>query len=228
MSASERYWVVVEFKRILFARFIAAAAISLIMAASGSAYAAKDPKAIALSPEDRVLIGDIETYLNGITTLEAGFIQVAAGGGYSKGRFYMKRPGRMRFEYNPPTPYLLISNGKWFIYVDKQLEQVTYLPLKKTPAGLLLRKDLSFSDGLTVVGFQKTIGTLEIRVADQKNPDLGQVSLTFIRNPLSLKSWTIHDPQGQRIQVTLTNPLYGSRLDAGLFRFVNTFDRSRD
>lgn len=219
----------VEFRGSIFANVAAAVAMSAIAAASfPAAHAAKDPTAIALSPDDRALIGDIETYLNGITTLEAGFIQVAAGGGYSKGRFYMKRPGRMRFEYSPPIPYLLISNGKWFIYVDKELEQVTYLPLKKTPAGLLLRKDLSFSDGLTIVDFEKTIGTLTVRVADRTNPDLGQVELTFIRNPLSLKSWTIHDPQGQRIQITLTNPLYGSQLDPKLFRFVNTFDRNRD
>lgn len=219
----------VEFRGSIFANVAAAVAMSVIAAASSpAAHAAKDPTAIALSPDDRALIGDIETYLNGITTLEAGFIQVAAGGGYSKGRFYMKRPGRMRFEYSPPIPYLLISNGKWFIYVDKELEQVTYLPLKKTPAGLLLRKDLSFSDGLTIVDFEKTIGTLTVRVADRTNPDLGQVELTFIRNPLSLKSWTIHDPQGQRIQITLTNPLYGSQLDPKLFRFVNTFDRNRD
>lgn len=211
----------------LFGRCVVVAAALLIAISSGAANAAKDPAPIALSPKDRELVGDIETYLNGITTLEAGFIQVTAGGGFSQGRFFLKRPGRMRFEYSPPIPYLLISNGKWFIYVDKELEQVTYLPLKKTPAGVLLRKDFSFSDGLTIVGLERTIGTVTVEVVDQKEPDLGRISLTFIRNPLSLKSWTVHDPQGQRIQVTLTDARYGSQLDPGLFRFVNRFDRRR-
>lgn len=207
---------------------LAVAATILITVSSGAAHATKQPSPVALSPDDRVLVDSIETYVNGITTLEAGFIQVAAGGGFSKGRFFMKRPGRMRFEYSPPTPYLLISDGKWFIYVDRQLEQVTYLSLKRTPAGMLLRENFSFSDGFAIVGFEKTLSTVTVGVIDQKDPELGQVSLTFIRNPLSLKSWTVRDPQGQRIQVTLTDALYGSRLDPDLFRFVNTFDRKRN
>lgn len=211
------------------ARLCLAVAVAILVAATSSpANAAKQPSPVALSPDDRILVGNIETYVNGITTLEAGFIQVAAGGGFAKGRLFMKRPGRMRFEYSPPLPYLLISDGKWFIYVDKQLEQVTYLSLKKTPAGMLLRENFSFTDGFAIVGFEKTLGTVTVDVIDQKDPELGQVSMTFIRKPLSLKSWTVHDPQGQRIQVTLTDALYGSQLDPGLFRFVNTFDRDRN
>jgi len=188
-----------------------------------SAAAATPPEPARLGPKDKALVADIEDFLNGITTLEAAFVQLTAQGSYAKGKFYLKRPGRMRFEYDPPLPYLLVSDGTWFIYVDKQLEQVTYLPLKKTPADLLLRDSFSFSEGLVITRLERGAGTVQIDIADQDDPDLGRVTLTFVREPLTLRSWTIRDPQGQRIQVTLMNPLYGLQLDNDLFRFVNTF-----
>lgn len=199
------------------------AALLLAQVPVVSAEAAAPPEPARLAPKDKAVIADIEDFLNGITTLEAGFVQLTAQGNYARGKFYLKRPGRMRFEYDPPLPYLLVSDGTWFIYVDKKLEQVTYLPLKKTPADLLLRESFSFSDGLVITRFERGPGTIQIDIADQNDADLGRVTMTFVREPLTLRSWTVRDPQGQRIQVTLMNPLYGLQLDNDLFRFVNTF-----
>lgn len=206
-------------------RLRAAALVLGLAVGAGAALANTDPPPAALDQRDKALVKDIEDFLNGITTLEAGFVQLTASGSYAKGRLYLKRPGRMRFEYDPPVPYLLVSDGTWFIYVDKQLEQVTYLPLRKTPADLLLRADFSFADGLVITRLERSAGTVQIDVVDEDDPDLGRVTMTFIRDPLTLRSWTVRDQQGQRIQVTLMNPLYGLRLDNDLFRFVNTFDR---
>ena len=134
----------------------------------------------------------------------------------------------MRFEYAPPVPYLLVSDGTFFIYVDTELEQVTYLPLSQTPAHLLLRKNFSLSDGLILTGFREEGSVVKVEVADAGEPDLGRVTLTFNREPLSLKSWTVLDPQAQRIQVTLVNPRYGEKLDRSLFVYVNQFDRRKE
>ncbi len=183
------------------------------------------PQPARLSADEKVLIGQIEEYLNSITTVEAGFVQMTAQGQYAKGRLYLQRPGRMRFEYEPPSPYLLVSDGTWFIYVDQELEQVTYLPLSKTPAGLLLRKDFTFSEGLVVTGMETRPSTVRVDIIDAERPEAGRVTLTFVRRPLSLRSWTVHDPQGQRIQVTLVDPKYGAPLDRSLFRFINRFER---
>lgn len=202
-----------------------AAAAALLACAAASAGAAATPEPARLSPEDKLLVSQIEDYLNDITTVEAGFVQMTAQGGFAKGRLYLQRPGRMRFEYEPPTPYLLVSDGTWFIYVDQELEQVTYLPLKKTPAYLLLREGFSFSDGLVITRIEQNRSTVRVEVVDVDQPDTGRVTLTFQRQPLSLKSWTVHDPQGQRVQVTLVDPRYGSPLDKSLFQFVNTFKK---
>jgi len=206
-------------------RFAAALCLLALAALPAAAQTDAAPQPARLSPEDQILISRIEAYLDGITTVEAGFVQMSAQGQYAKGRFYLQRPGRMRFEYAPPTPYLLVADGTWFIYVDQELEQVTYLPLGKTPAGLLLREHFSFSEGLVVTGLEKRPNTVRVDVVDASQPDVGHVTLTLARRPLSLKSWTVHDPQGQRIQVTLVDPKYGAPLDSSLFRFINRFER---
>lgn len=183
---------------------------------------------VTLTTEQKALVSKIETFVNNITTIEAGFVQMSGSGGFARGTLYLQRPGRMRFEYEPPIPYLLVSDGTFFIYVDNELEQVTYLPLSQTPANLLLRENFSLSDGLTLTGFKEEGSVVKVEVADSDNPDLGRVTLTFNRDPLSLKSWTVLDPQAQRIQVTLVDPQYGKKLDRSLFVYVNMFERRKE
>ncbi|MCK5620918.1 MAG: outer membrane lipoprotein carrier protein LolA [Alphaproteobacteria bacterium] len=206
---------------------ILAVAGALLLAAMPPARAAA-PRPVTLTTEQQALVSKIEAFVNDITTIEADFVQMSGGGGFARGTLYLQRPGRMRFEYEPPVPYLLISNGTFFIYVDNELEQVTYLPLSQTPADLLLRENFSLSEGLILTGFKEEGSVVKVEVADSGKPDLGRVTLTFNRDPLSLKSWTVLDPQAQRIQVTLVNPLYGKKLDQSLFVYVNRFDRRRE
>jgi outer membrane lipoprotein-sorting protein len=212
---------------IKFSLGILAVAGALMLANVPVARAA-GPQPVTLTTEQKALVSKIETFVNNITTIEAGFVQMSGSGGFARGTLYLQRPGRMRFEYEPPVPYLLVSDGTFFIYVDNELEQVTYLPLSQTPANLLLRKNFSLSDGLTLTGFKEEGSVVKVEVADSDNPDLGRVTLTFNRDPLSLKSWTVLDPQAQRIQVTLVDPLYGKKLDRSLFVYVNRFERRRE
>ena len=193
-----------------------------------SVAAAAEPRPLTLSPEEQVLVQSIEDYLNGITTLESRFVQISANGGFARGKFYLQRPGRMRFEYDPPAPYLLVADGVWFIYVDKELEQVTYLPLKKTPADLLLRENFSFAADLVITGLDRTAGTVHVTVVDSTEPDSGQVTLSFNEKPLLLKSWIVRDQQGQRVQVTLTESRFGMKLDRALFSYAKPVQRRRD
>ncbi|PZP84599.1 MAG: outer membrane lipoprotein carrier protein LolA, partial [Azospirillum brasilense] len=79
----------------------------------------------------------VEGYLTGLSTIVADFSQVAANGELSEGKFYLKRPGKMRWEYAPPTPILLVSNGKVITYYDAELDQVNYVPVDDTLAGFL-------------------------------------------------------------------------------------------
>lgn len=225
MSANAKSWRAEA--AIRFSLGILAVAGALLLAAMPPARAAA-PRPVTLTTEQQALVSKIEAFVNDITTIQADFVQMSGGGGFARGTLYLQRPGRMRFEYEPPVPYLLVSNGTFFIYVDNELEQVTYLPLSQTPADLLLRENFSLSEGLILTGFKEEGSVVKVEVADSGKPDLGRVTLTFNRDPLSLKSWTVLDPQAQRIQVTLVNPIYGKKLDQSLFVYVNRFDRRRE
>lgn len=204
-------------------------ALAGALALSGVAAAmAGAPQPVSLTSDQKAMVSRIEAFVNDITTVESSFVQMSGNGGFARGTLYLQRPGRMRFEYEPPIPYLLVSDGTFFIYVDNELEQVTYLPLSQTPANLLLRKNFSLSDGLILTGFKEEGSFVRVEVADSGDPDLGRVTLTFNRNPLSLKSWTVLDPQAQRIQVTLVDPRYGEKLDKSLFVYVNRFERRKE
>lgn len=224
MSANAKsYWTEAAIRFPL--GLLVAAGVLLLTAMPGAG--AAGPQPAVLTTEQKALVSKIEAFVNSITTIEADFVQMSGNGGFARGTLYLQRPGRMRFEYDPPTPYLLVSDGTFFIFVDTELEQVTYLPLSQTPAHLLLRENFSLSEGLILTGFKEEGSVVKVEVADSGEPDLGRLTLTFNRNPLSLKSWTVLDPQAQRIQVTLVNPLYGKRLDRSLFVYVNRFDRRK-
>ncbi|MBV8652841.1 MAG: outer-membrane lipoprotein carrier protein LolA [Alphaproteobacteria bacterium] len=182
---------------------------------------AATPAAAALTPQDRADVQRVEQYLNGIHTLDARFQQFAQDGGTSGGKVYVQRPGRMRFEYDKPSPILLIADGTFVVYIDYSLKQTTYLPIGSTPAWFLLRDHISLSDGIIITRFERGPGVLRISVVEAKSPENGTLTLVFSDKPLDLKQWTIVDQQGRVTTVSLSDPHYGESLDPKLFTFVD-------
>lgn len=170
----------------------------------------------------------IEDYLNRLTTMEARFLQNNPDGTYATGDLYMHRPGKVRFEYDPPVPLLLVANGKWLTHVDKELKQVSNYPLDETPAHFLLQKHIDFGDGIQVKGLSRGNRTLRIEVADARNPDIGSVTLTFAEQPLELRAWTVTDSQGLKTELALANAKFGGRIDPDLFEYDDTFPTSAE
>ena len=117
-------------------------------------YPATPPRPVALTPQDNADLQRIAAYLNGIRTMYARFRQVSAGGGGAAGQVWMERPGRMRFEYDLPSPILLIADRFYVYYIDKELAQMSQVGLKSTPAWFLLRDPITFSD-LVVTRFER-------------------------------------------------------------------------
>ena len=123
---------------------IALAAGPAALAQGGGAAAsdqlAEQTAATATGADDETL-AQLLDYLNRIDTLKSRFIQVSSNGAYAEGDLYLDRPGRMRFEYDPPHPALLIANGVTLLYYDRELKQATFLPLWETPLWFLIRED---------------------------------------------------------------------------------------
>jgi outer membrane lipoprotein-sorting protein len=175
-------------------------------------------QAAALSPDDVAAVNRIERYLNDIKTMQGRFVQVSSNGTYAEGDVYLDRPGRLRFEYDPPTPVLIIANGLSLLYYDKELKEATFLPLWETPLWFLIRKEVRFDDNVDIVNIEEALGTLRVTLRDPESSDGGEVTLVFSNEPLALRKWELVDPQGVQTQVSLVNPVYGEAVDPDLFK----------
>jgi len=156
----------------------------------------------------------------------AKFRQVAPGGGIATGQLWMARPGRMRFEYDPPTQILLLADMFYVYYIDKELIQMTKVGLKSTPAWLLLRDPITFSD-LIVTRFERAANTVRVTVVEKTEPDNGSLTMVFSDNPLALRQWSIIDQQRKTTTVSLYDERFGMALDPKLFVYQDPYAASR-
>ena len=180
---------------------------------------AAPPPAAALTPADRADLARIEAYLNSVHTLKARFLQVAPNGSVSEGDAWMERPGRMRFQYDPPTPLLMVAGHGLFFFHDSEVNQTTNLPLSATPLGLLLRDNLRLSGDITVTGIERLPGQIQVTLVRTDSPDEGSLTLVFSDQPLALQQWAVLDAQRQETRVRLFNIQLGGTFDPKLFIF---------
>lgn len=183
------------------------------------------PAVAATSPLDKQDIERIETYLNDIETLRARFLQVAPDGGLAEGTLALKRPGRMRFEYDPPAQIEVIADGLFVHYHDKELKQVTAVPIATTALSVLLDDNvvLDGSGDLSVTAIERRPGLLAATVMETTDPGNGSVTLIFSDQPLQLRQWVVHDAQGLSTKITLFDARRGVALENGDFYFVNPY-----
>ena len=186
-------------------------------AAQGNAQ--KTAKPVPLTGAQRAELKRVEDYLNGLETLQARFIQVSQRGQVAEGDLYLQRPGKIRFEYDPPVPILIVSSGLVLYYFDKELEQTSQVFVRATPVGILVREKLSFTDDVTVSRFVRRAGAIRITVQLTDDPDEGAITLVFSDKPLMLRQWVVLDAQGKQTSVTLTDVRTGRPLDPALFKF---------
>lgn len=159
----------------------------------------------------------IEGYLNGVRSLKARFVQTAPDGSVTQGLALMQRPGRMRFQYDPPSPFLLVANYGVLFFHDFQLNQTTNIPLSRTPLGILLANQTSLSGEVTVTRFVRLPGQLQVSLVRTASPGEGTLTLIFADNPLSLRQWIVLDQQGKQTRVAFTNMDVGANIDSKLF-----------
>lgn len=183
----------------------------------------------AADAADAAALKKAEAYLNSVTTLKSRFVQVNPDGGNYDGDLYISRPGRMRLVYDPPTPMLMVADGKFLIYVDTQMNDASHLDLNDTPAGLILKENLSFSDpSVELIDVKRGPGTLEITAAMAKDPSAGKLTLVFSDKPFELKQWRVLDAQNKEVTVSLFNAQAGVTLDRDLFRYDTRKSGDRD
>lgn len=195
-----------------------ASAIAILVAAF--AMLAAPVRAATLSEADQATIRSADAYLDQVRTLKAHFVQDASNGAESEGTLYIDRPGKLRLEYDPPSPILMVSDGDNLVYYDKSLQQVTYVDLDSTLAGVLVQPHVALNGpDIEVLGIVHQPGTARVTVTRRKDPSQGRITLVFTEKPFELRQWQVVDAQGAVTTVTLYDAESGVALDDNLFVF---------
>ncbi len=201
------------------------AAFVALAAAVGPRLAfAAAPVAAPLTPQDSADLKRIETYLGNIKTLQALFEQTNPDGSTAEGELYLSRPGKLRFEYQPPVQMLIVSDGNYIAVNDLELKNVQFLPVDQTPAWFLLREAIKLSGDVTVTKFERGPKSLRITCVQTKDPNNGAITLVFEDDPLVLKQWIVLDPQHRMTTVALVDPRLGVELKPEMFYLPNRAD----
>lgn len=163
--------------------------------------------------------------LRGITAMTADFTQTDRSGRAIPGKLYLKRPGKIRFEYEPSAKMLVVSNGKSLYLVDYEVKQVQRWPIGNSPLGALLdpNRDVKAYGKLVP---QSTDSVVGVEVRDKKHPEYGVITLVFVRDAaapggLRLASWVALDAQNHRTTVRLSNHSYGAAIADNKFSFTD-------
>lgn len=196
-----------------WAALVVCAPLTLVAAAPLGAQAPSEtgdlPKAIAA--------------LRAITTMRADFVQTSRGGQWVKGVLTLKRPGKIRFQYEKGVPLLIVSNGSALTFIDYEVRQVQRWPIKNSPLGALLDPSRDVMKYARLVP-SRNAALVTVEVRDKSHPEYGTITMVFARNAaapggLELASWTTLDSQNAETIVTLSNRQYGIAVNDNAFRF---------
>ena len=179
--------------------------------------------ATSLSPEQRAIVERVDAYLTGMQVLSGKFVQVGPDGRRTQGNFYISKPGRVRFEYDDPSPIELIADGSSVVVRDRRLATQDVYPLSQTPLRFLLAAhvDLLKDSNLVAVYSDEVYVTV---VVEEKNGLVGtsRLMIMFSAKDMQLKQWTVTDPQGYDTTVAVYNLDSSRKPDPAMFKIDYT------
>lgn len=167
---------------------------------------------------EKLPLGTISNYLNDLKTAEGSFTQINDDGSISTGTIYIKRPGKMRFEYNAPDTALVVASANAVYIADAKSNQPpeTY-PLRRTPLSLILARNVNLGQANMVVGHDFDGTATIVTAQDPENPEYGNIQMKFTDNPVQLRQWVVNDDGGGQTTVILGELKTGGNLSNRLF-----------
>lgn len=176
---------------------------------------------------DRQTVDALNQYLNGITTMQGDFVQIYGDGRTQQGVFYMRRPGRLRFEYYDPSPLTVVADGTWAGVMNRDLNTTDRIPLSRTPLYLLLRENVNLAAEGAIQSIERAPGVVRARAIDPRNPNEGSITMIFSSNPIGLQQWITTDARNQTSVIKLSNVRRGLYIDPRKFLIEDLNDRGR-
>lgn len=178
--------------------------------------------------EQVLAVERINAYFNSITNLQGSFEQLDSNNKRTSGRFYVQRPGKLRFDYAPPSALRIVADGHFLAIEDSDLKTVEKYPLTSTPFRLLLKESVDLSRDARIIGVEAEEGTLAIALEDKSGDASGQIKLSFHTEPeLQLKQWIITDAQGLTTRVEISDVVTGRKVAIDFFSSKDSFQPFR-
>jgi outer membrane lipoprotein-sorting protein len=173
-------------------------------------------------------VGRAVAYLDGLSTGAGRFEQTDARGGVTRGDFYLQRPGRARFDYDPPSGVSVASDGRQVSQVDRRLKTMRSYPLGMTPLAIFLAKDIRLDQKAKVVRVIRGETGFTIVARDGGQHMRGEIALEFSEAPMALVGWTLTDGRGGRVHIKLADFAPSQARPEGFFRLADPRDQPAD
>lgn len=208
-------------------------ALALLLSLSVPAFAqnadtvATSAVATSTNPADVAEIKKVEDYLNSLSTLKARFVQTAPNGNQLAGDFLLKRPGRLRFQYDKPVEDFIVADGRFIYYYDSELKEQKNMLISRSLANFFLREDLKLSGDVAVTDMKREDGLLIVTVVQGKDRMAGSLTMGFTENPMELKKWRVVDAQGLVTETELFDTVTGIKIDNETFRYYDPKRKDR-
>jgi len=202
-------------RHFLLARSLLALAAIAVLGAAGQL----PPQRLtpAYSDEQKAELDKISAYLNGIHSLKARFVQIGPEGAADQGTLYIQKPGQIRFEYDPPSPLLVVAtNGRVYVK-NARLNTLDTYDLSDTPLGLLLNQTVDLKANRAVMGINDQNGAVIVQARTSTNRNNSNITMMFSSPGLELRQWTVRDNQGGTTTVALQSLQTGVAIDPALF-----------
>jgi outer membrane lipoprotein-sorting protein len=171
------------------------------------------------APEQVAVIEKINAYFNTMKDIQGDFLQTDADDKRKKGRFYMERPGKVRFDYSLPSKQKIISNGKYLAIEDHDLNTADRYPLESTPFRMLLRDKVDLAKDADIIALDVGEKIVVVALQDREGKTGGQIRLFMDWPQVQLKEWIITDAQGLNTRIELAELQTNKSIDPKLFTF---------
>ena len=147
----------------------------------------------------------LENYLNQFDNISSQFIQSSSIGSQETGEILISKPGKLRIEYKKDNKLLIVADGKWLHYFDTDLNEIQSIIIQKSPAWILLKKNINLKNDFNIKKLEKKNGKITLTLVDKNFENIEKIELIFSANPIELKKWIIIDNQEVETTVGLLN-----------------------
>ncbi len=169
---------------------------------------------------DNKLLNQLENYLNQLDNISSQFIQSSTNGSEEGGKILISKPGKLRIEYKKSKEFLIVADGMWLHYFDTELNEIQSVIIEKSPAWILLKKNIDLKNDFNINKLEKKGGKITLTLVDKNIENIKKVELIFSSHPIKLKKWIVTDNHEIETTVALLNIIKKKNFEPKTFKLI--------